>query len=84
MKFLHHFLFLNKDNLIVSLMKGMANVTVPIGELKKINVLLPDIKEQEKFEILMNRIDELEKNILEDEKKVDLLMQTVLQEAFDK
>lgn len=81
MKFLHHFLFLNKDNLIVSLMKGMANVTVPIGELKKINIPLPNIEEQEKFEIVMKKLDELENNIGNNEKNADLLMQAILQET---
>ncbi len=81
MKFLHHFLFLNKDNLIVSLMKGMANVTVPIGELKKIKIPLPDINEQEKFETIMKKLDELENNIGNNEKNADLLMQAILQET---
>lgn len=81
MKFLHHFLFINKDNLIVSLMKGMANVTVPIGELKKIKIPLPSIKDQEKFEVIMRKLDELENNINNNQKNADLLMQSILQET---
>ena len=34
-RFLHQFLFLNKDSMLIPLMKGMANVTLPIGALKK-------------------------------------------------
>jgi len=84
MKFLHHYLFLNKDELIVSLMKGMANVTVPIGELKKIKIPLPSIEKQNEFENVMKKLDQLENNINDDEKKADLLMQSILHDAFTK
>jgi restriction endonuclease S subunit len=63
-------------------MKRLSNVTVPIGELKKIKIPLPDIKEQEKFETIMKKLDELENNIGNNEKNADLLMQAILQETF--
>lgn len=82
MRFLHQFLFLNKDDILVPLMKGMANVTLPIGELKKISIPLPKIEEQERFEGLMQKMEKLENNIQENIKNCDLLLQSVLKEIF--
>lgn len=69
-KFLHHFLVLNKDTLLVSLMRGMANVTLPIGELKKIQFPLPTLDVQDKFEKQMDYLDSLENLIEKNEKKL--------------
>lgn len=82
MKFLHQYLLLNKDNIIIPLMKGMANVTLPIKELKKIKLPLLDIKEQNKFEILIDKLDKFEKKMVENTKNINCLMNSALQETF--
>ena len=84
MHFLHQFLFLNKDELIVSLMKGMANVTLPIRELKKIKIPLPDIKQQNHFEDIMKKLDKLQNKINDNEEKANLLMYGALQDLLKK
>ncbi|MCT1531008.1 restriction endonuclease subunit S [Sphingobacterium daejeonense] len=48
-EFLYHFLNLNKERELVSRMKGMANVTLPIKEIEKIKVPVLTIDEQNHF-----------------------------------
>jgi type I restriction enzyme S subunit len=48
-EYLFRFLNLNKDNELVARMKGMANVTLPIKEIAKIEIPLPSVAEQIKF-----------------------------------
>ncbi|MYZ61335.1 restriction endonuclease subunit S [Elizabethkingia anophelis] len=48
-EFLYHFLNLNKDKELVSRMRGMANVTLPIKEIEKIKIPVLSIDEQKQF-----------------------------------
>ncbi len=48
-EYLYRFLDLNKENELVARMKGMANVTLPIKEIAKIEIPLLSIEEQVKF-----------------------------------
>ncbi|MBN2615981.1 MAG: restriction endonuclease subunit S [Bacteroidales bacterium] len=48
-EFLYRFLYLNKEKELVGRMKGMANVTLPIKEIAKIEIPVPSISEQKAF-----------------------------------
>lgn len=48
-EYLFRFLNLNKERELVDRMKGMANVTLPIKEIAKIEIPLPSLDEQIKF-----------------------------------
>ena len=48
-EYLFRFLNLNKERELVDRMKGMANVTLPIKEIAKIEIPLPSLEEQIKF-----------------------------------
>lgn len=48
-EYLYRFLDLNKEKELVSRMRGMANVTLPIKEIAKIEIPLPPLAEQKKF-----------------------------------
>lgn len=48
-EYLFRFLTLNKDTELVDRMKGMANVTLPIKEIAKIEIPLPSLEDQIKF-----------------------------------
>lgn len=55
-------IFLNnfKDDVVVPLMKGMANVTLSIGSLKEVKkVVLPSIEDQVKLVSLMDKCERL-------------------------
>ena len=84
-KYLFYFLKANINN-IKTLSKGGAQPFVSLNILRNYLFALPPFEEQkrivEKVDQLMALCDELEKNIEESKKDSELLMQSVLQEAF--
>lgn len=48
-EYLFRFLDLNRENELVARMKGMANVSLPIKEIAKIEIPIPDLNEQIRF-----------------------------------
>jgi len=48
-EYLYRFLDLNREKELVSRMRGMANVSLPINEIEKIEIPLPPLEEQRKF-----------------------------------
>ena len=79
--YLFRFLTLNKDRELVDRMKGMANVTLPIKEIAKIEIPLPPLKKQIKF-IEKYQILEFKNGLISEEfsKQIDLIKQ--LRQAF--
>ncbi len=56
-KYLHIYLHWNREELLVSQMKGMANVSLPMGRIADVEVIVPSIQKQ--IEII-----ELEKKLV--------------------
>ena len=79
--YLFRFLTLNKERELVDRMKGMANVTLPIKEIAKIEIPLPPLKEQLKF-IEKYKILEIKNSLINVEltQQLDLINQ--LRQAF--
>jgi type I restriction enzyme S subunit len=84
-KYLHIYLHWNREELLVSQMKGMANVSLPMNRIADVMVTVPSIEKQ-------REIIELEKQLVEKEIEVDNLFadqltqldnlnQAILQEA---
>ena len=84
-KYLHIYLHWNREELLVSQMKGMANVSLPMNRIADVMVTVPSIDKQ-------REIIELEKQLVEKELKADNLFadqltqlenlnQAILQEA---
>jgi len=84
-KYLHIYLHWNREELLVSQMKGMANVSLPMNKIADVEVIIPSIDEQ-------LRIIELESKLVTKEKEADKLFdeqlsllenlnQAILQEA---
>jgi type I restriction enzyme S subunit len=48
-EYLYYFLDLNRENELVARMRGMANVTLPMKEIAKIEIPLPNLREQIAF-----------------------------------
>jgi len=84
-KYLFYFLKANINN-IKTLSKGGAQPFVSLNILRNYLFALPPFEEQkrivEKVDQLMTLCDELEKNIEQSKKDSELLLQSVLQEAF--
>lgn len=80
-EYLYRFLNLNKERELVDRMKGMANVTLPIKEIAKIEIPLPSLKEQiefvEKYALLETDSEDIS---FELEHQLDLIKQ--LRQAF--
>ncbi|MGS4346280.1 restriction endonuclease subunit S [Myroides odoratus] len=57
-EFLYHYLNLNKERELVSRMKGMANVTLPIKEIEKITVPILTMEEQLSFIKYYSKIED--------------------------
>lgn len=70
-KYLHIYLHWNREELLVSQMKGMANVSLPMNRIADVMVTIPSIKKQ--IEIV-----ELEKKLVEKEIEADKLFETQL------
>ncbi len=84
-KYLHIYLHWNREELLVSQMKGMANVSLPMNRIADVMVTVPSIEKQ-------REIIELEKKLVEKEMEADKLFadqltqlenlnQAILQEA---
>jgi type I restriction enzyme S subunit len=84
-KYLHIYLHWNREELLVSQMKGMANVSLPMNRIADVIVIVPSIEKQKE-------IIDLEKTLVEKENEADSLFddqlkqlsnlnQAILQEA---
>jgi type I restriction enzyme, S subunit len=81
-KFLYSYLDVYKEKFFVKKMKGAANVSLNVSAIADTPVPLVPIEAQNKFEILANFCDELEKQIAERKDQSEMLMKSVLHEAF--
>ena len=86
-QFLHLYLSRLKDEILVPLMTGAANVTLTVTKLKKVKIPLPSIEKQRTIVSLFNRMDKEQKELtLEIETQQTLLKklrQSILQEAIE-
>lgn len=80
-EYLYRFLDLNREKELVSRMRGMANVSLPIKEIANIEIPLPPLGEQRKF---VEEYKELESanNTLSSEINIQLDLVKQLRQAF--
>ncbi len=85
-EFLYHYLFLNKEKELVSRMKGMANVTLPMKEIEKIPIPILSIEEQTKFVEFYNSVkinsEEISTELTHQLSLISQLRQAFLREAM--
>lgn len=82
-KYLYHYLSFYKDEKIVPLMKGAANVSLTINSIKSVEIDVPDIQTQLKILELMKLCDELEEKIKQSKQQSELLMQSIFHNVFN-
>ena len=84
--YLFRFLELNKEKELVGRMRGMANVTLPIKEIAKIEIPLPPVEAQiafvEQFSILEDKSHDLAEELTHQLDLVKQLRQAFLREAM--
>lgn len=85
-EFLYRYLEINKDKELVSRMRGMANVTLPIKEIAEINIPLPSLEEQNQITRQISKLESLNKSLLLESSNQAVLIkelrQSILLEAF--
>lgn len=82
-RFLFEYMNNYKHDFFVKKMRGAANVSLRLDAVGETPVPVVAIKTQNKFEELMQLLDELEKNINQSKEETNLLLQTVLREALE-
>jgi type I restriction enzyme S subunit len=84
-KYLHIYLHWNREELLVSQMKGMANVSLPMNKIADVLVTVPSIEKQQEIIDLEVKLVEKElsvEKILSDQLiQLENLNQSILQEA---
>jgi len=85
-RFLHLFLHQNKDKVLVPLMRGAANVSLSIKDIKNVEIPLPTIDIQEKiiqkFEKIDTDVNIINKQLTKQQTYIQKLRQQILQEAI--
>lgn len=85
-KYLHIYLHENRERLLVSLMKGAANVSLPIKRLDNVEVIVPNMKRQleivELEKIISEKNDLLINKFSNQSQLLSQLRQSILQEAI--
>lgn len=86
-RFLHLYLSHFKDTVLVPLMKGAANVSLPMKEIASVEIPVPPLNEQHSLIDLIFRIEDEYRELLgETNRQLDLLKQlrkAVLQDAVE-
>jgi len=82
-KYLHIYLQKNKDRVLVSLMKGAANVSLSVKAISNIEIPLPTLLVQKEIIRKISMVEELRKQVSEHEEQVEMLMRSVLREVFE-
>ena len=84
-KYLHIFLHWNREELLVSQMKGMANVSLPINKIADVLVSVPSIvKQQEIIDLEVQLVEKellVEKLLYDQLTQLENLNQSILQDA---
>ncbi len=84
-KYLHIYLHWNREELLVSQMKGMANVSLPMNKIADVLVTVPSIeKQQEIIDLEMQLVEKelsVEKLLSDQLTQLSNLNQAILQEA---
>lgn len=84
-KYLHIYLHWNREELLVSQMKGMANVSLPMNKIADVFVTVPSIeKQQEIIDLEVQLVEKelsVEKLLSDQLNQIENLNQAILQEA---
>jgi len=84
-EYLYHILDLGKERIFVPLMKGMANVSLPMNRIKEVEINLPPYEEQlrlaEIYQEVSKNIDLLKNETIKQKDYIPKLRQSILQMA---
>lgn len=81
-KYLYYYLSFYKDELLVPLMRGVANVTIPIQKLNDVMIAVPTMDEQKKVVDLLEEVERLEGSLIKRQNLVESYFASSLNLAF--
>lgn len=81
-KYLYYYLNNFKEELVVPLMKGMANVTLSVEKIKTIKLVVPSIEKQIELIQLMEKCEAINHTLLQSYSDANQMIKTILREAF--
>jgi len=81
-KYLYYYLNNFKNELIVPLMKGMANVSLSVEKIQSISVPIPKLEKQLELIYLMDKCNILKDTLNQSLEDADKMMKALLNEAF--
>lgn len=85
-KYLYIYLQFYKDDLLVPLMKGSANVSLSLSSLKNLEIPIPDIQIQNRilreYEFIGNSVSNIKSKIAEIKINYDLLISSIISKAI--
>lgn len=82
MKYLYYYLSYYRNELLVPLMRGVANVTIPFASLSQVLVSLPDIQEQRKVVSIFDEVEKLKQKLSERNVLVNQLVPSMMNRSF--
>lgn len=82
-EYLFHYLYTKKDEVLIPLMKGTANISLPKERLLNIELSYPDKQIQLNILDIVKKVDDVIKNIEISESKMVFLLPSVLSKAFN-
>jgi type I restriction enzyme M protein len=81
-KYLYYYLNNFKDELIVPLMKGMANVSLSVTKIETITVVVPPMETQLNLINLMQKCENLRNTLAKSSEDAEQMIKSALHEAF--
>lgn len=81
-KYLYYFLSNYKDELLVPLMKGMANVSLSATKIKTVKVKVPSLSKQEELVYLMEKCEKLRETLTKSSIDAELMIKATLNETL--
>ena len=82
-KYLYYYLNNFKDEVIVPLMKGMANVSLSVGKIKTIRIVLPSFEDQCALVELMEKCEVLKSTLEKSRQHAEEMISAVISEALE-
>lgn len=81
-KFLYYYLNNFKDDLLVPLMKGMANVSLSVSKIKTVKIKVPSLDKQTDLVYLMEKCENLRATLNKSSQDADEMIKACLNEAI--
>lgn len=82
-KYLYHYLNSYKEQLIVPLMKGMANVSLSVTKIETIKIVVPPINKQNEIIRLLEKCNDLRDTLSKSVSSADRILNTAFIEAMN-